>query len=63
MNNQDKRTEADAMQDIRRAKAAAAKAWRDKNPDKWKAIVDRYWMKKAAQMQEQAETTDHNKED
>lgn len=63
MNNQDKRTEADAMQDVRKAKAAYAKQWRDKHPEKWREITNRYWMKKAAQMQEQASTTDNdNKE-
>lgn len=58
MNNQDKRIEADCMQDVRKAKAAYAKSWREKHPDKWRAITNRYWLKKAAQMQEQASTTD-----
>lgn len=63
MNNQDNRTEQDVMQDVRKAKAAYAKSWREKHPDKWRAITNRYWLKKAAQMQEQASTTDNdNKE-
>ena len=58
MNNQDKRTEAEIMKDVRKAKAAYAKRWRDTHPEKWRAITNRYWLRKVAEMQEQTETTD-----
>lgn len=40
------------------AKAAAAeyaRNWRRKNPDKWREIQNRYWLKQALKAQKQAE--------
>ena len=34
---------------IKEARAKYAREWRKKNPDKAKAIADRYWEKKAAE--------------
>ncbi len=41
-------------EDIRKAKAAYARDWRRKNPDKVKRIQDRYWEKKAMQLMPQS---------
>ena len=35
---------------IRKAKAAAVRDWRRKNPEKAKAIEERYWLKRAAKL-------------
>ena len=56
---QDNRKEADLMKDIRAARAAYARAWRQKNPEKQKQILNRYWIRKAEQLKrEQENTTD-----
>lgn len=39
----------------KRARALYAKEWRRKNPDKQKAITERYWEKKARALEEQAD--------
>lgn len=42
------------MNDIeaaRKARRAYQKEWRAKNPDKVKAATERYWIKKAAEME------------
>jgi len=45
-----KRKEKHSMTDAAKAERAKyKKAWREKNPDKCKAYVERYWEKKAAQ--------------
>lgn len=41
---------------IRAARARYAREWREKNPEKQAAIVLRYWLKKARELQEQAES-------
>ena len=47
---------------IKAAKAAYAKKWRDANPYKVKSTFDRYWLKKAAQMQLEQEATKDGKQ-
>ncbi len=44
------------MEKIRATRAKWAREWRRKNPEAWKRIVDRYWLKKANALiaQEQA---------
>ena len=41
---------ADQLTEIRRAKAEYAKKWRRQNPEKSKAIQERYWLKRAAKL-------------
>ena len=53
MTNLDNRSEAEIMKEVRAAQARYAREWRRKNPDKQRAIVNRYWRKKVAQMQEE----------
>lgn len=53
MTNLDNRNEAEIMKEVRAAQARYAREWRRKNPDKQRAIVNRYWRKKVAQMQEE----------
>jgi len=36
---------------VRKAQAEYHKAWRKRNPDKVKATMERYWLKKAREMQ------------
>ena len=38
----------------KKARAQYAKEWRRKNPDKQKAITERYWEKKARELEEKA---------
>ena len=45
----------------RQAKNAYLRSWRKKNPDKFKAQQDRYWARKAEQMQK--DQTDVGKEE
>ena len=59
---QGKREYTDMMKDIRAARAAYARAWRQKNPEKQAAIVRRYWTKKIREMQEQENSTDDHGE-
>lgn len=49
----DTRTPAQVLADTRAAKAKYAREWRRKNPDKQRAIMNRYWLKKVAQQREQ----------
>ncbi|MBQ9040948.1 MAG: hypothetical protein IJ119_15900 [Clostridia bacterium] len=44
----------EVLANIRAARAAYARRWRQKNPEKQAAITARYWAKRAAQLQKQA---------
>ena len=59
MTMQDKRDDA-IMKEVRAAQAAYAREWRKKNPTKQAEYAHRYWLKKAREMQGQANTTDTN---
>ena len=39
----------------KKARAAYIREWRQKNPEKFKAQCDRYWERKAQQMQAEAD--------
>lgn len=45
----------EVLANIRAARAEYARQWRQKNPEKQAAITARYWAKKCAQLQEQAQ--------
>ena len=50
-------------QEAKKARAAYAREWRRKNPDKQRANQQRYWERKAAEMrQETAESGNNGKE-
>ena len=53
MNNTSERIkiEQEIREEIRAAQRAYKKEWRRKNPDKVKASNERYWLKKAAQIE------------
>ena len=42
----------DILAEIRKANREYKKEWRKKNPDKVKAANERYWLKKAKELQE-----------
>lgn len=46
---------------IKKARREYKKKWRQQNPDKVKAANDRYWLKKAAEMQDkEAKSSEQN---
>ena len=50
--------EKDELQMIREARAAYAREWRAKNPDKEKANRERYWLNRAKRRQAEQEKAD-----
>ena len=54
----DTRTPAQVLSDTRAAKARYAREWRRRNPDKQRAIMNRYWAKKVEQQREQQPSGD-----
>lgn len=54
----DTRTPAQVLADTRAAKARYAREWRRRNPDKQRAIMNRYWAKKVEQQREQQPSGD-----
>lgn len=48
--------------EAREARNAYYREWRKKNPEKLKQYQEKYWMKKAQEMQEQEEGDDLNDE-
>ena len=52
----------EVLANIRAARAAYARRWRQKNPEKQAAITARYWATKCAQLQEQAQGTENDQE-
>lgn len=42
---------------IKRAQAAYQRNWRKNNPERAKAIQEKYWLKKAKEMEEQKSDT------
>ncbi|NLD48347.1 MAG: phosphatase [Clostridiaceae bacterium] len=47
--------EQEEQKAIRKAKNDYMKRWRRRNPDKVKANTDRYWLKKAEELKNEAE--------
>ena len=48
-------TDTEKLQRIRQQRAEAARRYRRRHPDRIAEITARYWAKKAAQMQQQAQ--------
>ena len=55
-------TDAEKLQRIREQRREAARRYRQRHPDRIAAITARYWAKKCAQLQEQAQGTENDQE-
>ncbi len=52
----------EVLANIRAARAAYARRWRQKNPEKQAAITARYWQRRMERMQQQAQGTENDRE-